>query len=248
MRKAYISCPVSVKQTELDKVAADLRSRGFEVTHWIRGTPYGIRETEAIRLCTDFIMMLPNNAFVSEDLRDDCSGVYKELNAYGETNIIGRATSLLAYNSQQNGLNYYQFDYLNSGAGIKGNTGSSEWFNKYNPYVTSSPKFRFKTEQEMIDDYRQDMISEGEDEDDICDDDWRDHSGDWTEDHDHLLGTVYPYDQFLSDAEFFDEEEENEIFIYEWMITEIKPGERVNSPYQVSSNTSYDRRLLLKNR
>ncbi len=242
MRKAYVSCPVSVKQTELDKVVADLRSRGFEVTHWIRGTSYGLRETEAIRLCTHFIVMLPNNAFVCENLKGSCSGVDKEYNAYGETNIISRATSLLAYTSG-NGLNYYTINNMNGSDGIQGSTGSSELFAKYNPHMKSG-KLRFKTEEEFIKEYREERIRQGDDEEDIYDGDWEDEHSDWTRDHNHLFGTAYPYEEYKSDAEFFDEDGHEEVFIYESMLTEVKWGDVLKKHIHPNDNYWQDKRLL----
>lgn len=60
IRRVYVSCPMSVPQTELDKVLKHLKSLGVAACAWERGTPY---TDDPVRYCDAFIIMLPDNKF-----------------------------------------------------------------------------------------------------------------------------------------------------------------------------------------
>lgn len=61
IRKVYVSCPMTVSQTVLDKTMKHLENLGVAARAWERGTPY--KEEDSIKYCDAFIAILPNNAF-----------------------------------------------------------------------------------------------------------------------------------------------------------------------------------------
>jgi hypothetical protein len=61
IRKVYVSCPMTVSQSVLDKTLKHLSNLGVAARAWERGTPY--KEENSIKYCDAFIVILPNNAF-----------------------------------------------------------------------------------------------------------------------------------------------------------------------------------------
>lgn len=243
MRKAYISCPITVQQSRLDEVAADLRSRGFEVMFWVRQAPYGSREENFIEDCDLFIFMLPDNKFVmnEDDMDDNCPGVIKELDRYNDENCNDRSSSYLAYFSQE-GLRYYDYRY---NGGVAGEQGSFNRFFGRFP-IMKPGRLRFKTKEEFMQEYRDDKYAQGLDDDDFDVEDWAEY-WDWNENFNHLLGTVYPYENYNSSYDEYDDDES--LYILESFLVEVKPGDihvkpGIYSSVQLSGSTN--RRLLLK--
>lgn len=61
IRKVYVSCPMTVSQTVLDKTMKHLENLGVAARAWERGTPY--KEEDSIKYCDAFIILLPENYF-----------------------------------------------------------------------------------------------------------------------------------------------------------------------------------------
>jgi len=76
IRKVYVSCPMTVSQTVLDKTMKHLENLGVAARAWERGTPY--KEEDSIKYCDVFIILLPENKFGTE-LYKITSGTRKEL-------------------------------------------------------------------------------------------------------------------------------------------------------------------------
>jgi hypothetical protein len=76
IRKVYVSCPMTVSQTVLDKTLKHLSYLGVAARAWERGTLY--KEEDSIKYCDAFIILLPENKFGTE-LYKIPSGTRKEL-------------------------------------------------------------------------------------------------------------------------------------------------------------------------
>lgn len=127
IRKVYVSCPMTVSQTVLDKTMKHLENLGVAARAWERGTPY--KEEDSIKYCDAFIIILPNNDFECFYPDKLPSGTKKELNlAYDLDKEIylsylpmdSDKPKIYCTNSHKDALDW-QVDYIGGVAGTHRN-------------------------------------------------------------------------------------------------------------------------------
>lgn len=106
MANAYISCPMTVSQSDLDKVLRLVQSYGVTPRYWVKGTPYDndfFRKT--IVNADAFIVILPNIAWKCEGNKMT-SGSRRELSLA----IALRKSIYLAYQGISTEMKIYSAD------------------------------------------------------------------------------------------------------------------------------------------
>lgn len=108
--RIYISCPISIPQSDLDKVATLLRQNSIEPDYWIRNCGY--YDKDLINDTYDgVVFMLPNNRF-NYSTHDLPVGVKKELSiahSAGKKIYLAYKNAIGNYNIYKTEQDFYTF-------------------------------------------------------------------------------------------------------------------------------------------
>src|SRR5688572_22834200 len=152
MKRAYVSCPMTVSQQTLDKVIAVVSKHAYAI-HWVKGSDYDEKAMKKIITDADaFILILPEVSWMCK-YSSMTSGSRKEFLHAVDANV----PVFIAYRSSE-GMGIYATEIKKNGVNILSVSGIAstrhnfeQCMNLTTPNITTSSSSNAKTSLDSVD-------------------------------------------------------------------------------------------------